>query len=43
VLDEEDLQEVNQPNEDKIAMAQTAVLQVFSRSIEPSPYTGFVE
>jgi hypothetical protein len=39
----EELQEVNKPNEDKIAKAQTAVIQVFSRSIEPSSDTGFVE
>jgi hypothetical protein len=43
VLDEEELQEVNKPNEDKIAIAQTAVLQVFSQSIEPPSDTGFVE
>jgi hypothetical protein len=32
----EELQEVNKPNEDKTAMAQTALLHVFSRSIGPS-------
>lgn len=39
MFDDEELQEVSKPNEDKIVMAQTAVLQVFSQSTGPSSYT----